>query len=148
MPQGKVKGLRPRYHLYESWQPGRFWLNLLDADFWKCYVHARFMTPPDNRGSITLFGDDPQSHHAYGHHIVSEQLVTEFVEDKGELTHWKKLSKNNHWLDATYQAAAAAGQFGVRLLRPQPQPAAPPSPPRQRKPSRFDNLKIRKFNRC
>jgi uncharacterized protein (DUF2062 family) len=39
-----------------------------------------------------------------------------FVPGKGMTRKWREVSKNNHWLDATALACAAAGCLGIRLI--------------------------------
>ena len=48
---------------------------------------------------------------------------------KGNVTRWERLRKQNHWLDALYNACAAGHFCGVRLVdevKPKPPPAPPP----------------------
>jgi len=99
------------------------WLFELNTDYWKQWVHERFMAPTfddDNmlrRGALSLFAlPGNERHTSYSHHIVAEELVTEFVEGKGAKTYWVVNNANNHWLDATYNAAAAGRFTGVHLL--------------------------------
>lgn len=108
------------------------WLYDLDTDYWKQWVHERFLTPTfdDNnmlrRGSMSIFAlDGNQKHGSYSQHIVAEQLVTEFREGKGSKTYWDKVNDNNHWLDATYMAAAASEVCGINLLQPSEQTVEP-----------------------
>lgn len=101
------------------------WLYELDTNYWKQFVHERFLTPTfdDNnmlrRGSMSLFIlDGNQKHGSYSQHIAAEELVTEFKEGKGSKTYWSVKNENNHWLDATYMAAAAGEACGVKLIAP------------------------------
>jgi phage terminase large subunit GpA-like protein len=105
------------------------WLVGLDADYWKRWVHDRFMTSLVNedgtpyRGSLGLFGADDRKHLSYAKHLTAETEVEEFVKGKGLKRLWKKTNRNNHWFDATYMACAAASMNGVELLtRPDPPP--------------------------
>ena len=59
---------------------------------------------------------DKKRHMAFSHHIVAEMREEQFVPGKGVVRKWKELSKNNHYLDATALACAAAGCLGVRLI--------------------------------
>lgn len=99
------------------------WLFELNTDYWKQWVHERFMTPTFDesnmlrRGSLSLFvPPGKQRHSSYAQHVVSEELVTEFKEGKGAKTFWTVHNPNNHWLDATYYAAAAGRYCGISLL--------------------------------
>jgi hypothetical protein len=78
------------------------------------------------RGSLSLFMlDGNQKHGAFGQHIAAEELVTEFKEGKGSKTFWSVKNENNHWLDATYMAAAAGEACGVKLIAPSEVEVAP-----------------------
>lgn len=95
----------------------------LDTDYWKQWVHERFLTPTYDennmmrRGALSLYKSDSR-HSLYSQHITAEELVTEFVEGKGTKTYWNRKREDNHWLDATYMAAAASEIYGIRLLAP------------------------------
>lgn len=99
------------------------WLYELDTSYWKQFVHERFMTPTFDennmlrRGSLSLFSlPGNQTHQSYSQHIVAEELVSEFIEGKGNKVYWSEKSDNNHWLDATYMAAAASEACGIKLF--------------------------------
>jgi len=101
----------------------KVWLHHLNSDYWKAFIHERFLTPTFDeqnmlrRGSLSLYHSE-KNHTMYSQHIVAEQYMTEFKEGKGERRYWHKLGRDNHWLDATYMAAAASEALGVRLLKP------------------------------
>lgn len=112
-------------HMHAAKQKSQdLWLFDLDTDYWKNWVHERFLTPTFDdtnnmlrKGSLSLFmPDGNRKHTSYAQHIVAEELVTEFKEGKGSKTYWNKRNDNNHWLDATYYAAAAGRFTGVHLL--------------------------------
>jgi hypothetical protein len=99
------------------------WLYELDTNHWKQFVHERFLTPPMDennmlrRGSLSLFElDGYEKHGSYAQHIAAEELLTEFKEGKGVKTYWSVKNENNHWLDATYMAAAASEVCGIKLI--------------------------------
>ena len=52
----------------------------------------------------------------------------EFLAGKGLVTKWERLRRNNHWLDALYNACAAGHLAGVRLID---SPATAPRPQRK-----------------
>jgi hypothetical protein len=112
------------------------WLYNLDTNHWKHWLHDRFLTPTFNGdgtfrdGSLSIWSPGvPGQHHSFGRHLVAEQWQEEFIEGKGWVRGWKKLNKNNHWLDASYMGCAAAGVKGVKLLadvrRPAPRSSRP-----------------------
>ena len=99
------------------------WLYELDTNYWKQWLHERFLTPTFDennmlrRGSLSIYQPEgSQKHISYAQHIASEELLTEFIEGKGVKTKWTPKNDNNHWLDATYMAAAASEVCGVKLL--------------------------------
>lgn len=116
--------LRVGDHMHAAHQDAeRLWLFDLSTDYWKNWVHERFLTPTFDeenmlrRGSLSLFNQaGRKTHVSFAQHIVAEELVTEFIEGKGTKVYWHVHNKNNHWLDATYYAAAAARFQGVHLL--------------------------------
>jgi hypothetical protein len=93
----------------------------LDTDYWKQFIHERFMTSTFDennmlrRGALSLYHTE-KKHTMYAEHICAEEYVSEFVEGKGSKQYWNKRRDDNHWLDATYMAAAAAEVYGVKLL--------------------------------
>lgn len=98
------------------------WLVEMDADYWKRFVHDRFLTPTMNddgtlqRGAMSLWGKDPQPHFNFSHHIVAEMEEEEFIPGKGTRKKWVEKNKNNHWLDTTYGNCVAADMCGVQLF--------------------------------
>jgi len=111
------------------------WLFELNTDYWKQWVHERFLSPTFDggnmlrKGSLSLFNlPGHKKHVSFAQHIVAEELVTEFKEGKGSKTYWMVNNKNNHWLDATYNASAAGRFTGVHLLSNQNSPQISPTP--------------------
>ena len=134
----------------------RLWLFELDPDYWKNWVHERFLTPTfdeDNflrRGALSIFTPEgSRKHTSFAQHIVAEELVTEFVEGKGSKTYWHQKNKNNHWLDALYNAACAGRYVGIHLLggsevkNPVAQKETKKSAPKQSKPRHGPQVKRR-----
>jgi hypothetical protein len=128
-------------HLHASYQESQqLWLYEMNTDYWKQFVHERFLTPTFDdqnflrRGALSLFSQpNDRKHTSYAQHVVAEELVSEFKEGKGVKTYWNVVNDNNHWLDATYMAAAAASARGIYLLSPTPEtPNGPAVSPVQR----------------
>ena len=105
------------------------WEVCMDADHWKAWEHDRWMTPPDQRGTLFLWGDrsevpgrlseDQKSHMTYSKHLTAEKEVEEIV--KGRMVRkWKSKSDTNHYFDASYMANVAASMLGIRLLKTTP----------------------------
>lgn len=118
--------IKPGNHFHAAYQESQgLWLYELDTDYWKQFVHERFLTPTFDeqnflrRGALSLFVQpNDRKHTSFAQHIAAEELVSEFKEGKGVKTYWNVVSDNNHWLDATYNAAAAAAARGIYLLSP------------------------------
>ena len=153
-PYGVCKGYGGgRYHsgvnsdnrrLGDHWYASRLdndkvWLNNLDTDYWKSFVHDRFLTQTFDElqfvrpGTLSVWSPaDAREHHRYSHHIVSEVYQEHFVEGKGLKRGWVPRSPNNHWLDATCMACAAGNIAGVKMFTEPRAPAlvvAPRRPP-------------------
>lgn len=136
--------IKPGNHFHAAYQEAQaLWLYEMDTDYWKQFIHERFLTPTFDeqnflrRGALSLFVQpNDRKHTSYAQHIVAEELVSEFKEGKGVKTYWNKVSENNHWLDATYMAAAAASARGIYLLSPTAEaPDVPTVSPRQKQPN-------------
>lgn len=121
----------------------KLWLYNINTEHWKQWTHERFATATFdenemfNDGSLSIFSapGDRKRHLSYSHHIVAEERRDVFVPDKGMIRRWVVLSKNNHYLDATALACAAAGCLGVRVVPRVALPTAPPRPaPQTRSP--------------
>ncbi|TWT51934.1 hypothetical protein KOR42_32160 [Thalassoglobus neptunius] len=54
--------------------------------------------------------------------LTAERQTEEFVNGKGVVTRWERTRRNNHWLDALYNACAAGHYVGARLLGDQSAP--------------------------
>ncbi len=107
----------------------------VDADHWKSWVHQRLSTPLGQPGAMTLYSAPAQDHLSLAKHLTAERKVEEFIAGKGVVIRWEAVRRQNHWLDALYNACAAGSLCGVSLvndLPPAPAAAAPePKPPMQ-----------------
>lgn len=119
-----AKGLKAGNNQHAVWLPSQnVWLYELDTNYWKQWVHERFLTPNFDeqnmlrRGSLSLY-ESEKRHSMYSQHIVAEKLLTEFKEGKGETVKWHAVGPDNHWLDATYMAAACTESVNIRLITP------------------------------
>jgi len=115
------------------WQPAKeIRLVELDSDHWKTWLHERWRSPLQANGSLTLWKDsNPRLHYAFGRHQVAEEKQTEYKPGKGEITKWVRKNRQNHWLDTTALACAAAFLAGVRL---DASPVIPTSEPQTEEP--------------
>ncbi len=140
-------GIIPGSNIYAAKQENEgLWLYHLDSSHWKQWVHERFLTPTFDeqnmlrKGSLSLFDADGRGHSSYSQHIVAEQFVSEFKEGKGTKTYWDVRNDNNHWLDATYMAAAASEAMGIKLLGPTAELQAVPKTDKPKPASRQHGL--------
>ena len=118
-----TKNIRAGSNIYASKLDNEdVWLYHLDTDYWKQFVHERFLTATFDennmlrRGSLSLYHSEKSGHRNYSRHIVAEQLLREFIPGKGEKVYWDKVHEDNHWLDATYMASAASESLGIKLF--------------------------------
>ena len=114
------------WQAYSATRPDGGWLVHINADHYKAWEHDRWMSNPQRPGALLLFGEpgrgthrseqsqDQRDHLSYAHHICAEIEVEEPV--RGVMKrYWKEKSRNNHWLDASYRASAAAAMCSIRL---------------------------------
>jgi phage terminase large subunit GpA-like protein len=88
----------------------------MDADAWKTWVHNRLTTPIDAAGAMTLFNAPAMEHMALSKHLTAEKPVEEFIAGRGTVRKWRRISRSNHWFDATAIACAAGHFVGARLI--------------------------------
>jgi hypothetical protein len=116
-----VKQLGEGYHLNKL-RAEKLLLAEVDADHWKTWVHQRLSTPLDQTGAMTLFQTNPAEHLALAKHLTAERKTEEFVTGKGVVVKWERLRRQNHFLDALYNACAAGHYAGARLVEaPKPE---------------------------
>lgn len=119
-----VDGCTAGKYQHKQWLPtANVSLFELDSDYWKGWVHQRFLSPVFDetnmlrRGALSLFEPTGSKGHAlYSRHIVAEELLREFKEGKGHKEYWYVHSENNHFLDATAMAAACTESFSIELI--------------------------------
>lgn len=143
IPKERTKDKIPFQECYASHQPTeRLWLYNVNTEHWKQWVHERFATPTfdeqqmPNSGTLSLFAapNDRRRHLSFSQHIVAEERRDVFVPGKGQVRQWVVVNRNNHYLDATALACAAAGCLGVRVVprvalqTPRPAPQIPKRP--------------------
>ena len=103
----------------------------VDADHWKTWTRARFSTPLDESGSMSLYQAMPREHMSFAKHNTAEKKIEEFIAGKGMVTRWDHGRVNNHWGDSTYLACAAGHLAGFRLIEPESKPQTDPTPSRR-----------------
>src|SRR4051812_12833555 len=95
-----------------------------------------------SRGAMTLFQALPHEHLSLAKHLTAEVTTEEFVAGKGIVTKWERLRRQNHWLDALYNACVAGHGCEIRLVEEQQPKAAPPPQIRGRVP---DWVNVKEF---
>jgi len=103
-------------HWYISTKPPRRIFYNLDVDYYKQRVHDGFMTPADQNGSISLYGDDPIRHRLFAEQILAEIWTRDFVAGKGWKEGWIVRHRRNHYLDTAAANIAAAEILGIMLV--------------------------------
>lgn len=104
----------------------RVWLYNVNTEYWKRWVHQRFLTPTHdssgnrNDGTLALFdpGQDKKRHLSFSHHITAEEEQLVPVDGKEMKRVWFVKNRNNHWLDAIALGCAGAGCVGVDVIPP------------------------------
>lgn len=75
---------------------------------------------------MTFFQATPQEHFPWTKHLTAEVKTEEFVAGRGVITKWECKRRQNHWLDALYNACAAGHYCGVRLVQEEVKEKPPP----------------------
>ncbi len=128
MPQARTGDKVPLDHCYASKQTSdQVWLYNVNTEYWKTWVHQRFLIRSNsesgsrNAGSLALYNPagDQKRHLSFAHHIVAEELQLIPVGVNATKEKMVLKSKNNHWLDATALACAAAGCVGIKVIEQQ-----------------------------
>lgn len=89
---------------------------LIDTNYWKSFVHARFAVAIGDKGCVSLFGQKPMEHQLLAEHVTAEYRVR--TEARGRVVdEWKLRAghPDNHWLDCLVGCATAASVCGVNL---------------------------------
>lgn len=109
------------------------WLYEFDADYWKRWVHQRFLTPTldENgeyrRGGLSLWKSTQSHRHAkFARQIEAEIWCEDFEPGKQGLKgYWERMHKDNHFLDAMAMACVGASIAGVRIVGEGPKKRTP-----------------------
>lgn len=109
---------------------------IFDTNYWKSFIHARWVTAIGDPASLTLYGRrDGHKVSAMEHVNYATQQCAEFPkrnEGRGRtVDEWtlKPHRPDNHWFDATVAAAVAASMAGVSMVGARdPRPIVAPLP--------------------
>lgn len=121
-PEGIKLPRKPGDRWYAEKQLNGIWLVSMDTDYWKQWVHDRWLTPVGRPGSLSLWGNHPWTHKTFARHQTAEEVRDVWDAKKGHQRKFVRLHKSNHWLDAMYMAAVAASQCGITLFAAPTQP--------------------------
>ena len=89
---------------------------VFDTNFWKSFVASRFLTSLGDKGSLSLWGRNPETHMLFSEHMTAEYRVK--TEGRGRrVEEWKMRpeAKDNHWWDGIVGNAVAASMVGCVL---------------------------------
>jgi len=89
---------------------------IFDSNFWKSFVHARLAVLMGDRGCLSLFGRDAETHRLLAEHLTAEYRVK--TEGRGRVVDEWRLrpeAQDNHWLDCLVGCAVAASIQGAIL---------------------------------
>jgi hypothetical protein len=87
-----------------------------DTNWWKSFVNARLRVAMGDRGCLSLFGTNVETHRMLAEHLTSEYFVK--TEARGRsVDEWKQRPEqpDNHWFDCLVGTAVAASLQGVIL---------------------------------
>ena len=76
----------------------------------------------DDKGCLSLFGQEPAEHRLFADHVMAEYRVR--TEGRGrKVDEWKlpPSKADNHWFDCLVGCAVAASVIGVSLMDTPPQ---------------------------
>jgi hypothetical protein len=87
-----------------------------DTNWWKSFINARLQVAMGDRGCLSLFGTNAETHRMLAEHLTSEYFVK--TEARGRsVDEWKQRPEqpDNHWFDCLVGSAVAASMQGVIL---------------------------------
>ena len=86
-------------------------------DKWKSFINARLRVSIGDRGCLSLFGTNAETHRMLAEHLTSEYFVK--TEARGRsVDEWKQRPEqpDNHWFDCLVGSAVAASMQGAILF--------------------------------
>ncbi len=89
---------------------------LIDTNYWKSFVHARFAVAMGDPGCMSLYGRDEKTHRLLSEHITSEFRIKTMARDR-IVDEWKLRATrpDNHWLDCIVGCMVAGSIQGANL---------------------------------
>ncbi len=89
---------------------------LIDANYWKTFVHARLAVAMGDPGCLSLGGRDEKAHRMLAEHLTSEYRIKSAAQGR-TVDEWKLRAArpDNHWFDCLVGCAVAASVQGATL---------------------------------
>jgi len=88
----------------------------VDADYWKGWMFSRLASPTDSASPLLFYKPEAgRGHTIICDHFCAEERQAKYVEGKGIIVSWVRVSRQNHYLDAAYYACAASWPAKIRL---------------------------------
>ena len=88
-----------------------------DTNWWKSFINARLRVSMGDRGCLSLFGTNAETHRMFAEHLTSEYFIK--TEARGRnVDEWKQRPEqpDNHWFDCLVGSAVAASMQGAILF--------------------------------
>jgi hypothetical protein len=87
-----------------------------DTNWWKSFVNARLWVSMGDRGALSLFGTNPETHRMLAEHLTSEYFVKTQARGRS-VDEWKQRPEqpDNHWLDCLVGTSVCASMLGCVL---------------------------------
>ena len=88
---------------------------VFDTNWWKTFTASRLVQARGDKGAMTLFGKDADTHRMLAEQLTAERPVP--VEAKGrKVNEWKSIpGRDNHLLDCLVGCCVSASMHGVEL---------------------------------
>jgi phage terminase large subunit GpA-like protein len=94
------------YHFSLLPRAGAFLVHI-NSDTWKSAVHQALVMPVEEPLALTLFASASfREHDEFARQITAEKLREKFIENRGTVYVWERHDRQNHYLDASYEAFA------------------------------------------
>jgi hypothetical protein len=90
---------------------------VFDTNWWKSFVNARLRVSMGDRGCLSTFGTNPETHRMVAEHLTSEYYIK--TEGRGRtVDEWKQRPEqpDNHWFDCLVGTTVAASMEGCILF--------------------------------
>lgn len=90
---------------------------LADVNFWKTFLHERFIVGQGGKGCLDLFRDNPRVHEMFASHMRSETYDQLYSDKTGRrVKEWALTpNKDNHYFDTMVGNCVAASMLGCQL---------------------------------